>query len=203
MGRGFWLTAVLAMLAARTANAHDGDHSSMPNMVSLGITPLSVGRYTGSHPRYATPIDDEVVGALGASIAFGRRLGDGFELGLRSEFLKPFPSREALREGLYEFRVVLAPGVVASLVPERLDLAANFQAGIGVAYLNEHEDGGGGTSYALGYTLGAGVSLRAWVTHHTGFSLDAAIVHGRFERGDFELIGVAPLRATLGYHDRF
>ncbi len=195
--------------APSRAVAHEGSHERMPHQITAGLIPLYVALYDGAHPGLvAGPIDELNVAALGVTVSYGFTLWELLELRVRSEYIKPFPRREALAEGLHEFRAVLGASGIIPLWGPRLSLALGPEAGLAAWRLTaiEADEAGFASAHAVGYTLSFAASLRGWVTHHTGFwgelGLGVADASGAGDAGD----GIAsrwPLRAAVGWADRF
>jgi hypothetical protein len=182
----------------------------MPNQVTAGLIPLYVTAYDGAHPGLVRGrIDELSVAALGVTLGYSYTLWHVVELRLRAEYLKPFPAREALRDGLHEFRGVVGVAGVIPLYGQQLQLAVGPEAGVAAFRLTAIEDDTVPfeSSHALGYTLSFAASLRAWATHHTGFWLELGFgVADAARAGDEPGAGIAsrwPLRGALGWADRF
>lgn len=203
------LLVVCGLLFARSAQAHDGAHDDMPHQVTAGLIPIYVTAYDGAHPGLTEgPIDELNIGAIGVTVGYGHTLWRLLELRIRSEYIKPFPSRDALRSGLHEFRGVVGVSGVIPLAGDRLQLALGPEAGVAAWRLTAVEnDDAFSASHALGYTLSFATSLRGWVTYHTGFwaELGFGTADGS-HAGDAPGSGIAsrwPLRVALGWADRF
>jgi hypothetical protein len=200
---------VLVLSLSAVAEAHEGSHQSMPHQISAGLVPLYVARFAGAHPGLVEgPIDELNVGAVGVVIGYGYTFWRHLEVRIRSEYIKPFPARDALAEGLHELRGVLGVSGVLPLGSDQLQLAFGPEGGVAAWRLVAIEDPTlpFDSSHAAGYTLAWTSSLRYFVTYHTGLWLElgfgfADAAHAG-EGGD----GIAsrwPLKAALGWCDRF
>jgi hypothetical protein len=195
-----WSLSVVLLLSAESALAHEGDHSCMLHMVSVGIVPLHVATFDSEHPAF-----DEAgtsIGAVGVSLAYALAATRMLELRIRAEYLKPFPEAEPLSDGLHRFRGVFAPAIVVPLIPDRLDLAGGFDAGVVVYGLDEKS--GFEEVFAVGWTASAAIELRGWVTWHTGFgvALRAGFDDATTD-ANFPLRSAWPFELALTYSDRF
>jgi hypothetical protein len=209
--RSSFIVALGLLLASREAAAHEGSHESMPHQVTIGLTPLYVARLAGRHPALTDgPIDELNVGAVGVMIGYGHTFWRHLEVRVRSEYLKPFPGRDALDEGLHEFRGVLGFSGVLPLGSDQLQLAFGPEAGVAAWRLTVAEDDALGESFeashALGYTLAFNTSLRYFMTYHTGFWLELGFGYSDASRAGEPGDGIAsrwPLKVTVGWADRF
>lgn len=201
------LGVALASLAPGAAEAHEGSHASMPHQITAGLIPLYVAAYDGAHPGLvAGPIDELNVASLGVTVGYGFTLSHLVELRLRSEYIKPFPGRDALAEGLHEFRGVIGVSGVVPLYGDELQLALGPEAGLAAFRLTAIEDAAVAfeSSHAIGYALGFAASLRGFLTYHTGLWLELGF--GVADASGADGAGIAsryPLRLALGWADRF
>lgn len=201
--------ALLASFVSLRASAHEGSHERMPHQITAGLIPLYVTFYDGGHPGLVGgPIDELSVLSLGVTVSYGFTLWQLLELRVRSDYLKPFPGRAALRDGLHEFRGVVGVSGVVPLVGEDLQLALGPEAGLAAWRLTAIEDRAVAfdSSHAIGYSLGFSASLRGWVTHHTGFWLELGFGLSNASGAGDDGAGIAshyPLRCALGWADRF
>ncbi len=177
----------------------------MPHQVTAGLVPLFVAHMEGSHPGLTDgPIDELSVGAIGATVSYGFTFWRHLETRVRAEYIKPFPGRVALRDGLHMFRGVVAASGVLPLIDDDLQIAFGPEVGLAALRLTEIEAAVPfDSANALGYTVSFAASVRGWLTFHTGLWAEVSVgAANAFDDG----VGVAtrwPLRLTLGWADRF
>ncbi len=177
--------------------------------VAAGFTPLNLAMYHGSHAGLVDgPIDEVNVGAVGVSLSYAYAPLRYLEVKIQSEYLKPFPGRDALDEGLHEFRGVIGLDGVLPLGCDRLQLEVGIDGGLAAWRLTaiEEDRPDFDASHALGWTLSWHGGIRGYFTDHTGIWGQAG-----FGVADASHVGDAgnglsarwPLRVTVGWADRF
>ena len=199
------LASALSVVLCATAARAD-DH--FQHKVAAGITPINLARYEGSHEGFLTPIDELGVGAIGVSVSYSYAPWKYLELKIQSDYLKPFVGRDAIDEGLHEFRGVLGVDGVLPLGCDYMQLNFGVDGGMAAWRLTAIEDGREdfSASHALGWTLQWRAGFRGWISDHTGFwgetGFGVADASSVGERGN-GLSARWPLRVTVGWADRF
>jgi hypothetical protein len=197
------LIAAPLLLVAGGAAAHDGDHSCMPHMVTASAS-VRGASLEGTHPLLAGDVAEGYVPGVGVSATYALAPFPELELRLRFQYMKPLPDRAALRDGLHEIRGMLGTVFLAPLVPTTLDLAVGFEAGVVDYRLTQVElDVPFDADEALGWSLGASIGLRGWVTWHTGFWGELRAGHTHARDDGFALRSTWPIELALGWADRF
>jgi hypothetical protein len=202
------LTALGLVVVTADASALPDDPRQMQHRVEAGLTPLYVTRLDGRQDALVDgPIDELNVGAIGLLVGYAFRPLHLVELRLRGQYLKPFPGRDALDEGLHELRLTGGVGMVLPLATPQLELAFGVDAGAGLFRLTAFEEDRPdvSASHAAAFTVAWTAGFRGWITDHTGvwgeagFGLSDASSAG----GDSGIASRWPLQVTLGWADRF
>jgi hypothetical protein len=182
------LAALIPILVATApAQAHEGDHSCMPHMVTAGVG-VAAQDLRGA-------LDQGLFPAVGLAASHALAPVPELELRLRFQYDKALPGDELLRDRLHELRVLAGPSVITVLVPDRLDLVVGFEAGWAAHLLED--------ARAHGWSLGASVGLRGWVTWHTGFWGELRTSYVETDGDDLVLVARRPVELMVGWADRF
>ena len=200
-----FMIGLAMVLFSEAAMADDHKH----HKVAVGFTPLNLARYEGSHEGLSEgPIDELNVGSVGFTVSYSFAPWQYMELKVQSEYLKPFPGRAALDEGLHEFRGVLGVDGVLPLGCDRLQLNFGLDGGFAAWRLTQLEEDRPDfdASHAMGWSVSWHGGIRGWFTEHTGIWGEAG-----FGVADASHVGDAgngisarwPLRITVGWADRF
>jgi hypothetical protein len=179
----------------------------MPHMVTAGIAPVSWTRMRGDLAALSAPIDETSVAAVGLAASYAYSPIRACELRVRFHYLKPFPARASLRRGLHQFRAVLGPVALASIVPHKLDVVAAFETGLAVHRMTATDEDTSleSPAHAVGWTASVALGVRGWVTWHTGFWGELRTGYARTigRRDAFELTAIWPAEIMAGWADRF
>ena len=202
------LTACSVALVATDATALPDDPREMQHRVQAGITPLYVTRLDGQQDALAQgPIDELNVAAFGILVGYAVRPHRLLEVRLRGQWLKPFPGRAALDEGLHEFRLTTGLGAVLPLGTPHMELAFGVDGGLGMFRLTAIEDDRPdfSASHAAAYTFAWTAGFRGWITDHTGFWGEAGfgLTDASTAGANTGIASRWPLQVTMGWADRF
>jgi hypothetical protein len=194
-------------LPASLAAALPDDPAKMQHRVDIGFTPLYLAQLDGRHQALTDgPIDELNVGSVGVLVGYAFRPWRLLEFRIRGQWLKPFPGRGALNDGLHELRATLGLAAVLPLGSPHLELAFASDLGPGMFRLRTFEDPSDGpASNAAAFTVAWTAAFRGWITDHTGFWAEAGFGLNDAS-GAGQASGIAsrwPLQVTLGYADRF
>jgi len=199
-----------ASLASAEEGSHLGpDDEHWRHKVAVGLTPINLAQYRGSHAGLTEgPIDERNIGSLGVSLSYAFAPWRNLEVKIQGEYLKPFPGRAALDQGLHELRAVLGVDAVVPLGCDYMELVFGIDGGMAAWRLTELEDQRDdfSASHAMGWTLSLHSAFRGWITDHTGFwgELSSGAADGSSAADDGN--GIAsrwPLRVSLGWISRF
>lgn len=201
------LSTVGILLVTAEASALPDDPRDMQHRVEAGFTPLYLTRLDGQQDALTEgPIDELNVGAIGLLVGYAFRPVRLIELRLRGQWLKPFPGRAALDEGLHELRITGGIGAVLPLATPHLELAFGLDAGAGLFRLTAFEEGRDlPASHAGAFTVAWTAAFRGWITDHTGFWGEAGfgLTDGSSAGEDSGIASRWPLQMTVGWADRF